>query len=117
LDGLDHLRRALTRIAETSELTAHLRAGAEDIRTAARASLGDGLPPDSRTGALAASLSLDLAQNGMTATVGTDLDYGWHLEFGSRGGAATPWLEPAFAEARPGILARLKHWLAGSGRR
>jgi hypothetical protein len=117
LDGLEQLRRALTRIAEPSELEASLKAGAEDIRAAAQAGLGDGRPPDSRTGALAASLSVEMAQGGTSARIGTGLDYGWHLEFGSLGGAPSPWLEPALEQARRGILARLKRWLAGSGRR
>ena len=117
LDGLEQLHRALTRIAEPSELEASLRAGAEDIRAAARAGLGDGHPPDSRTGALAASLTVEMADDGMSARIGTGLDYGWHLEFGTLTRPATPWLEPALDEARPGILARLKRWLAGSGRR
>jgi hypothetical protein len=117
LDGLEQLRRALTRIAEPSELEASLKAGAEDIRTAARAGLGDGRPPDSRTGALAASLTVEMAERGMSARIGTGLEHGWHLEFGTLTRPATPWLEPALDEARPGILARLKRWLAGSGRR
>jgi hypothetical protein len=117
LDGLQQMHRALRRIAEPSELEASLKAGAEDIRAAARAGLGDGLPPDSRTGALAASLSVEMAEGGTSARIGTGLDYGWHLEFGTLTRPATPWLEPALDEARPGILARLKRWLAGSGRR
>jgi hypothetical protein len=117
LDGLQQMHRALRRIAETSELQERLRAGAEDIRAAARAGLGDGRPPDSPTGALAASLTVEMADDGMSARIGTGLDYGWHLEFGTLTRPATPWLEPALDEARPGILARLKRWLAGSGRR
>jgi hypothetical protein len=117
LDGLEQLRRALTRIAEPSELEASLKAGAEDIRAAAQAGLGDGRPPDSRTGALAASLTVEMAERGTSARIGTGLDYGWHLEFGSLGVEPKPWLEPALEEARQGILARLKRWLAGSGRR
>jgi len=116
LDGLDALRGALGRIAGDAELEAQVNAAAEEIREAARAGLADGQTPDSRSGALARSLTVEPAGDGKSAVIGTDLDYGWHLEFGSLARSATPWLEPALDEARPGVLSRFRSWLASSSK-
>jgi hypothetical protein len=61
---------------------------------------------------LAGSLKIVPAPDGTSVTVGTTLPQGWHQEFGSLTQPATPWLEPALEAARPGILARLRLWLA-----
>lgn len=117
VDGVDGLRGALSRIAEPFELTEHLEAAAEDVLAAAQANLTDGQPPESRSGALAESLTVDAASDGTGFIVGTPLDHGWHLEFGSSSRSASPWLKPAFDASRSGVLARVKFWLANSGKR
>jgi hypothetical protein len=117
LHGLEGLRRTLLRIADEASLRDAIRDSAEDVREAARANLRDGQPPDGRSGALAGSLSVEMTDSGQSAYIGTGLDYGWHLEFGSLTRPPTPWLEPALDAARPGILARLRYRLAASGKR
>jgi hypothetical protein len=116
LEGLDVFRSALARIADEDELSRHLEASAREVEEAARANLDDGRPPESRSGALAASLAVSLASDGKSASVGTPLDYGWHLEFGALARPAEPWLSPALDGKRPGILARLRNWLSGASR-
>ena len=116
LDGLDAFSEALSRIADPAGLQDALEAAADDVRDAARANLQDGRPPDSRTGKLAGSLTVDPAADGMSWSISTPLDYGWHLEFGSLGRPATPWLEPALNEARPGIVSRIGARLASAGK-
>jgi hypothetical protein len=116
LDGLDDFNRALSDIAASGEIKDALKEAASGLHDAAIARLHDGQPPESVTGALASSLQVDLADDGMSATVGTSLDYSWQLEFGSLGRPATPWLEPALRDAQPGILARIRRWLASSGK-
>jgi phage gpG-like protein len=54
----------------------------------------------------------------MEAFVGTNVDYGRHLEFGTRGPGnrrirERPWLFPAFERQRRNFLARLKQAMAG----
>jgi hypothetical protein len=115
VDGLESLRDGLGRIADRAALADALASAAEDIRTAARANLQDGQPPESRRGDLAASLVI--ASDGASVTVGTAAAQGWHAEFGSLARPATPWLEPALEAARPGILARLRQRLAASAKR
>jgi Bacteriophage HK97-gp10, putative tail-component len=112
VDGLDALSRALSDIAADDVLKAAVESAATEVRDAVVARLRDGQPPQSASGALAGSLTIDLAGEGLSATVGTPLDYAWQLEFGSRNRPPMPWLEPAFREAQPGILATVKAWLA-----
>jgi hypothetical protein len=107
VDGLASLRTGLARIAEKAELADALLVAAEEVRTVARANLRDGQPPEDRRGALADSLSVAVAEDGSSVTVGTTLAQGWHAEFGTLARPATPWLEPAFEAARPGIIARV----------
>ncbi len=116
LTGLDGLHRALSRIADDAELEEQLRTAAQALREAARAGLADNRPPESRSGALARSLIVEIAEDGKSAIVGTALEYGWHLEMGSLERPALPWLEPALHESSAGIVRRLKAWLANSAR-
>jgi hypothetical protein len=107
VDGLGALGEALSRIADPAAIRSKLRASAESVRDAARARLEDSRPPDSRQGALARSLTAEPFADGMSWTVSTPLAYGWHVEFGSLGRPATPWLAPALDETRPGIVSRI----------
>jgi hypothetical protein len=117
VDGLESLRAGLGRIADSAALADALASAAEDIRTAARANLQNGQPPESRRGDLAASLVIAPASDGASVTVGTAASQGWHAEFGTLAQPAAPWLEPALEAARPGILARLRQRLAASAKR
>jgi len=115
ITGLEDFGARLERIVETSALREQVRAGAEEVRDAARAQLEDGQPPDSDTGALARSLAISVSREGAEATLSTPLDYGWHLEFGTLDRPATPWMQPAFEDIRPGIVRQIRAWLARSG--
>ncbi len=106
VEGLDTLSTGLAAIAEEAAFAPDLKATAEDIRARAAASLADGAPPESRSGVLARSLAVAQGDDG-AVTVGTPLDYGWHLEFGSRARPARPWLAPAAEDARPGFVTRI----------
>ncbi len=117
VEGLASLRGGLARIAERAPLADALAAAAEEIRSAARANLQDGQPPENRRGELADSLRVTAADDGLSVTVGTTLAQGWHVEFGSLARPATPWLEPALEAARPRILASLRQRLAASAKR
>jgi hypothetical protein len=117
VDGLESLRGGLARIADRAALADALAAAAEEVRSGARANLQDGKPPENRQGDLADSLSVAIAEDGLSVTVGTTLPQGWRLEFGSLARPATPWLEPALETARPGILARIRLRLAASAKR
>lgn len=114
LHGLDALRAQLSRIADTSDIRDQIEAAADEILAAAQTNLQDGESPESRTGALARSLRAEIARDGLSATVGTSLDYGWRLEFGGLDRPAAPWLGPALDAARPTILSRLKSRLAST---
>jgi hypothetical protein len=117
VEGLASLRGGLARIAERAPLADALAVAAEEIRSAARANLQDGQPPENRRGELEDSLSVAVAADGLNVIIGTTLAQGWHVEFGSLARPATPWLEPALEAARPKILASLRQRLAVSAKR
>jgi len=58
-----------------------------------------GDPPNTDTGRLVQSIKFDFKDQGLTGRVGTNLNYGAWLEFGTEHTAARPWLAPAIAEA------------------
>jgi hypothetical protein len=105
--GLGGLNAALAEIGRAEALDEALAETAEDIRRRAAAMLADGAPPDSRTGALADTLTVTRDGDG-GYVVGTPLDHGWHLEFGSTAKPAMPWLTPAAEDARAGLADRAK---------
>jgi hypothetical protein len=102
VDGLQQLSARLAAVADDASLAPDLQGTAEDIRERAAAHLA----ASGSSGALAQSLTVS-PDNAGGYTVSTPLDYGWHLEFGSRTRAAKPWLAPATEAARLGLLARI----------
>jgi phage gpG-like protein len=71
-----------------------------------------GNPPAVDQGDLRASIKAVVGK--LEAFVGTRLDYGRHLEYGTRNNLrARPWLFPAFERQRRNFLARLKQAMAG----
>ena len=106
VEGLSALNARFSAVADEASFAPDLQDAAEDIRQRAAANLSDGALPESRTGALADSLTVSADEAG-GYTVSTPLDHGWHLEFGSLARPAAPWLEPATEEAQPGLIARI----------
>jgi len=60
-----------------------------------------GEPPKTITGALASSVFKRLDAPGLFSEVGTGLDYGKYLEFGTSRMAPRPWMQPSFGEVLP----------------
>ena len=71
-----------------------------------------GQAPASDTGRLAGSI-LPPRQISRGYSVGTNLDYGRYLEFGTRRIAERPWLRPAVDAERPKFLMRVQKILSG----
>jgi hypothetical protein len=109
IDGLAGFRTALDEIAR-APVTEDVAATAEDVRERAVANLSEGAGRGNQTGALAQSLEINPGSDA-GYNVGTLLDQGWHLEFGSRTRPAAPWLAPALDDARPGLLERIRNRL------
>lgn len=63
-----------------------------------------GEPPATDTGRLVANVLFAIEQGGYSARVGTDLEYGKNLEFGTRKMAARPWLSRAITENSDKII-------------
>jgi hypothetical protein len=66
--------------------------------------------PSTDTGRLANSIGVasDMADRGKSITVGTAVNYGPWLEFGTSRMAARPWLLPSFNVAKIGVEKELK---------
>jgi HK97 gp10 family phage protein len=60
------------------------------------------------TGRLRSSIHAEIAPNGLSATVSDGVDYGIHLEFGTRFQRAQPFLYPAYEKNRQAFVALLK---------
>ena len=65
--------------------------------------------PASDSGRLASSVMIDLpTPGGLTGRVGTNVQYGPMLEFGTSKMAARPWLLPSFTQAKINVEKKLK---------
>ena len=114
---MSRVRIARRLVADVERAAARaVRAGAKDLRDTARALLDEpgvgrpsapGTPPHRQTGGLRDSVVVRTSADGLSAEVGTDLDHGAHLEFGTQDMPARPWLLPAFEIAKPRIRARI----------
>ena len=122
VSGAGRFAARLGRLADQIEweLQAAVEEGAHDLRREARDILnvaGHGAPsapgeaPRRQTGTLRDSLNVVLANNRLSARVGTDLDIGADLEFGTQTMAPRPWLAPAVRAAQPLIQARIEEAL------
>jgi HK97 gp10 family phage protein len=60
------------------------------------------------TGRLRSSIKADISPSGLSATVGTNVEYAVFVEFGTRRQAAQPFLGPAFEQNRLTFLNNLK---------
>lgn len=128
VSGGGRLAARLDRLADQVELAVQsaVADGADDLRREARALLNvpgvgapssPGEPPRRQSGQLRDSLRTEIAPGRLSAAVGTDLDYGAHLEFGTQDTAPRPWLQPAVQNALPRIKARIKDALREALRR
>ena len=119
ISGVGRLAARLERVADQVELAVQsaVAEGADDLRREARALLnlpgagapsGPGEPPRRQSAQLRDSLRVEIAPDRLSAAVGTDLDYGAHLEFGTQDTAPRPWLQPAAQTAAPRIKARIE---------
>lgn len=71
-----------------------------------------GEPPHKQTGRLRASVTYEVDEGDVEGRVGTNVDYGKHLELGTmRGLAPRPWLRRALLESR----GEVNQYLSGIG--
>lgn len=106
--GGEAMTSAFSRLGAAEGLAKVIEASAEELREAAVANLGS----DRRSAELAASLEVVPVGDGLTFSVSTQLEDGWHREHGRLDDAAQPWLAPALDTARPSIDTRLNEWLS-----
>lgn len=108
LKGQDRVRRAFRALSERTQPIAEreVRRAALEIQSTAKQLA----PVD--TGRLRNSIATEYADGGLTARIGTNVEYAPYVEFGTRRGQrAQPYLFPAFEQEWPRFLARLKREL------
>lgn len=131
IDGLDELRAELRKINATAEDVVNEAAKVTSVAVRARAiksiqrgpasgkiyglvagrrgkphqASAPGQPPQSDTGTLANSVKWEADRNGYA--VGTAIQHGLHLEFGTSQMAPRPWLLPAVEAELPQFRRRL----------
>lgn len=67
-----------------------------------------GFPPNTDTGRLVNSIEFDFDKEKAEGVVGTNLDYGKHLEYGTSNIDARPWLAPAYLKFRDRIIKNIQ---------
>jgi hypothetical protein len=112
IDGLGSLRRRFDSVAEMRDAGVALRAEAEAIAAAARATLES----SGGKGELAASVEIvDVSEPHRPGyAIGTANPAGWHLEHGTTRMRGRPWLRPAFRAGLPAINHALRKILGGA---
>lgn len=66
------------------------------------------------TGRLRASIQMQTYSNGLTADVGTNVEYAPYVELGTSRMRAQSFLFPSWTEERPGFEARIRRILRGT---
>jgi hypothetical protein len=113
IEGLESLRRRFDSVAEMRDAGVALRAEAEAIAAAGRATLES----SGGKGELAASVEIvDVSEpNRPRYAIGTaNPPAGWHLEHGTTRTRGRPWLGPAFRAGLPAINHGLRKILGGA---
>lgn len=64
--------------------------------------------PKTDTGRLVSEIKVEIDSDRLGGAVGTNLDYGEYLEFGTSTMEARPWLHPTFERLKRRITARLR---------
>lgn len=116
LNGVEMAKRRIENmeVAMSTEVVNELTLAALRVQRAAKRSIQDspadpetgrskpGNPPKTDTGRLVNSIFVDreLGEDGISLTVGTNVAYGRHLEFGTTTIEARPWLAPALEATR-----------------
>jgi len=103
LHGLQAFEARLRKLADPAPVDKALRDAGEMVRAEAVRRLDEERTPERSSGALAASIRVMPGSRAGTTQVGTDLDHGWFLEFGTVSAAPRPWLGPALQHALPDV--------------
>lgn len=106
--GQDRLAQKLAQLEPTLRraLEREVKVAALNIQNGARRRVAV------KTGRLRNSITHEITEGGLNAVVGTNVEYGPYIEFGTRRMRARPYLFPAFEEERPRYMERLKRALS-----
>ena len=110
IKGLERLNESFVETVADSVDLAVLEI-ARDIRDEARRSLRDGENKARAFEHLARSITITQGPAPFSYTVGTDLEYGQNLEFGTRNSPEMPWFGPSVALVGRDIGNRLRRAL------
>lgn len=110
LEGLPRVRATLTGISAQGRRTVQR----EVKRSALAVEAGAKRRAPVDTGRLRSSIAHQVEEGGLSAVVGTNVEYAAHVEFGTRRQRAQPYLVPALEEERQRFYARLRSALGAA---
>ena len=110
IEGMGRLRMALLRVTGEGEkaVRREVKRSALNVQNGARRRV----PVD--TGRLRNSITHEIDADGMDATIGSNVEYAPHIEFGTVRMRAQPYLFPALEEERAAFVARLRTQLGAA---
>lgn len=103
-EGVPQMRAAIAKLSPGAERAARkvVKRSALNVQNAAKRAT----PVD--TGRLRNSITHEIDNDGMDATIGTNVEYAPHVEFGTRHNRPKPFLFPAVEAERPKFHAAMK---------
>jgi HK97 gp10 family phage protein len=110
VEGMSALRRALLNVDAEGRRTVQREVFRSLLNVQRRAK--ERCPVD--TGRLRNSIAIEPADEGLSGTVGTNVEYAPYVEFGTRYMPAQPFLLPAIEEEQPEFVRRLKEQLGSA---
>jgi HK97 gp10 family phage protein len=107
VEGMSGLRRALLNATKEGTRAVQIEVLRSALRIQARAR--ERCPVD--TGRLRNSIAIELDEDRLSGSVGTNVDYAPYVEFGTVHMAAQPYLFPSIEEEQPEFIRRLREQL------
>lgn len=110
IEGMSALHRALLKVNQEGQRTVRreVQRSLLNIQRGAK----ERCPVD--TGRLRASIATETTDDGLSGVVGTNVEYGPFVEFGTSRMVAQPYLFPSWEEERPQFIERLRRELGSA---
>jgi HK97 gp10 family phage protein len=110
VEGMPALRRALLTITQEGRRTVQR----EVMRSALKVQAGAKVRCPVDTGRLRNSIAVEIQDEGLSALVGTNVEYAPFVEFGTSRQRPQPYLFPAYEEEHPQFVERLRRELGSA---
>lgn len=113
LKGLETFKKKLATLGEASRFEDDLKTSAHAIAISAAENLSQ-VTSSAASGKLQSSIDVSPGDHSLSWRIGTQLQHGAYIEFGTVNTVARPWLSPTLADEKQNILTRLRQLLRQS---